>query len=625
MEPEMEAQIERVLVLGDQPVMRRPIAAASVLAALTKARKYDPALCARVERYLQRFMHTEGIARASVEGAVANGGGASSVIPDRYGMQENSHWNVSGQGYAQLSDYVLVNAGVNAYEGRTDFTGSMISLGGSYMQLDLGFRPHWFSPMSDSSMLMSTEASTMPSATLSNYEGFTPFDIHYELFAALMSRSDRIVLGDGLVSGRPRLTGIHMDVEPATGWSLGLNRLYQYGGGAAGSGSWLHGLKSLVEPNAGHQTGIVSQQIGNQEASITSNLLFPGRVPFSVYFEYAGEDTSRGKPYLFGNAALSAGIHFPRLFRHFDLTLETTEWQNGWYVHTVYLDGLVNNGRVIGNWFGDQRVFADGVGGHSAMARLGYDAPFGGQFQLQYRTLANEQYFGNHYQHYQDVSLGYSRPWHGVVVGGEVGGGKDVFGSSFSRLSGFIRYDEGGSLATAIANTLDDDGDQPVMNNGEVFVEVGATNNRQRVDLTPAVSRTTSPYRYGAHFGVGARRFVSDNSDLGARVEFDNIQGHSLIGARILDYRYRFHGPLALGFFLGAARYDLATPAYGFYLGAGIQWRNLFPGWDLGVDYRYADNVARDHLLPSDPPNVGDRNDSFYNISIFTLALSRHF
>ncbi len=621
----MEAQIERVLILGDQPVMRRPIAAATVLAALGKARKYDPALCARVERYLQRFTHTEGIAHASVEGAVAGGRGASSVMPDRYGMDENSHWDVSGQAYAQLGDYVLVNGGVNTYEGRTDFTGSMISLGGNYLQLDFGFRPHWLSPVSDSSMLMSTEASTMPSVTLSNYEALSRFGIHYELFAAQMSRSDRIVLGDKLISGRPRLTGLHLDVEPATGWSLGLNRLYQYGGGAAGGNSWLHGLKSLVEPSAGHQTGIVSQQVGNQEASITSSLLFPGRVPFSVYFEYAGEDTSRGKPYLLGNSALSAGIHFPRLFQHFDLTLEATEWQNGWYVHTVYLDGLVNNRRVLGNWFGDQRVFTDGVGGRSAMARVGYEPQFGGQFQLQYRTLQNQQYFGNHYQHYQDVSLGYSRPWRGVVLGGEIGGGKDVFGASFSRLSGFIRYDEGGSIATAIENALDDDDHQPLLNNGEVFVDVGATNNRQNIDLTTAATRANGPYRYGAHFAVGARRFVSDNSDLGARIEFDNIQGHGLIGARLLDYRYRFRGPLALNVFLGAARYDLATPAFGFYYGAGVQWRNLFPSWDLGFDYRYANSVARDHLLPSDPPNVGGRTDSFYNISIFTLSISRHF
>ena len=154
---------------------------------------------------------------------------------------------------------------------------------------------------------------------------------------------------------------------------------------------------------------------------------------------------------------------------------------------------------------------------------------------------------------------------------------------------------------------------------------MGANVNQENVDLITAATRKTGPYGYGPHFAAGARRFVSDNSDLGARVEFDNIQGHSLIGVRALDYRCRFHGPLALGVFIGAARYALVTPAYGIYYGAGLQWRNVLPGWDAGIDYRFANSVARDHLLPTDPPDVGGRTDSFYNISSFTFSISRHF
>ena len=623
LEPEIESQIERVLILADMPVMTRPIAAAAVLDALPKARKIDPVLCARVERYLSRFTHTEGIAHASAEGATSTGAGKETVAPNRYGMREDSKWDVSAQGYAQLGDYVLVNGGANAYQGKTDFTGSIISLGFSYAQLDIGFRPHWFSPMSDSSMLMSTEAPTMPSVSLSNYERFTRFGLHYELFAARMSESHNILLGNSLVSGHPSLGGFHLDAEPATGWSIGVNRLFQYGGGALGGDSLSRLFRGLFAPNAGRQSPIANQQIGNQEASITSSLLFPGRVPFSFYVEYAGEDTSRGKPYLLGNAALSVGIHFPRLWQHFDLTLETTEWQTVWYIHSVYLDGLTNYGRVVGNWFGDQRVFNDGVGGRSGTAKLGWEPPFGGLVQLQYRTLQNQLYTGHDYKRFNDISVGYSRPWKGVVVGADLDTGRDVFGENFTRLAGFIRYDEGGgSLADSLASGLSGD-DQPLIANGELFVETGVNENRQNVDLTDATTRVTGPYATGAHVGLGARRFVSEHSDLGARIEADDVQGHSLLSVRLLDYRYRFSNPLALSVFLGAARYALATPAYGFYYGAGIQWRNLLPGWDLGFDYRYANSVARDHVLPSDPQSA--RPDSFYNISLFTLSISRHF
>lgn len=629
LEPEIESQIERVMILANKPVMTRPIAAATVLDALSKANKFDPVLCERVRRYLERYTHKAGITHASVEGALSSGKGATSVAPNRYGMTENSHWDASAQVYLQPSDYVLIDAGAVAYEGQTNYSGSLISLGWSFAQLDIGFRPHWFSPMTDSSLLMSTEAPTMPSVTVSNYEPFTRFGLRYELFAASMSRSDKIAFNNGFTSGHPRLAGFHLEAEPAEGWAIGVNRLEQYGGGLRGGGSLSTLFKAFFNPSGFDNTSPTlssNQQAGNQEASFTSSFLFRGPVPFSVYFEYAGEDTSHGKNYLLGNTALSAGIHFPRLWQRFDLTLETTEWQNAWYVNNVYGDGMTNYGRVTGNWFGDQRVPGDDVGGRSEMVSLGYEPPFGGWLHLRYRTLQNETYGQfKDYRHFQDLSLQYSRPWLGVIVGGEVDAGRDVFGGNFTRLAGFVRYDENsGGLGSSIVDALSASA-EPMEKSGEIFVDAGANANRQSVDLSGVSSRTTGSIGYGYHVALGARRMVSDHSDLGARIEADSIQGHSLIGVRALDYRYRFHSPLALSFFMGAARYALATPAYGVYLGAGAQWRNVIPGWDLGVDVRYADNIQRDHLLATDPPDIGARNDSFYNVLSTTLSISRHF
>jgi hypothetical protein len=82
---------------------------------------------------------------------------------------------------------------------------------------------------------------------------------------------------------------------------------------------------------------------------------------------------------------------------------------------------------------------------------------------------------------------------------------------------------------------------------------------------------------------------------------------------------------LAVSVFLGASRLDLATPAYGYYYGAGVQWRNLFPGIDLGLDLRYGDKIARDKLLPSDGPSSGPdvkRPDQFYDLTGATLSIS---
>jgi len=629
LEPEIESQIERVLILGDKPVMSRPIPAARVLAALPKACAIDAALCHRVQQYLARYTHGSGITHASIEGAVTSG--SKVTLPNEYGMSSQSKWQASATAFVQPSDYLIADLGAVSYQGKTDFTGTMLSLGFSYLQLDIGFRPHWFSPMSDSSMLMSTEAATMPSITLSNYEPFTRLGIQYELFLARMSKTDHIFNGTKYDTGNPRLAGVHLGIEPASGWSFGVNRLLQYGGD--GRPSSLKDLfKAFFNPSKYDNTGpdlTTAQSFGNEEASITTSFLFPGKVPFSVYAEYAGEDTSRGRSYLLGNSALSVGIHFPRLWQRFDLTVEATEWQNQWYNHFIYQDGLVNYGHVIGNWFGDQRLYDpangidDAVGGNSQMVRLGYEPPFGGLFQLRYRTLQNQQYGVAHYQRFNDITFGYSRPWNGMQIGGTVETGKDVFGGNYTRVAGFVRYDDSrGGLGGLLMEDLSGGGSQSDPS-AQLFVEAGAHSYSTRIDLTDGADKTNGPRATGAHAAIGARRAISQHNDIGTRFEFDSVDGHSLVGVRLLDYRYRLNWPVAVGVFLGAARYDLATPAYGVYYGVGLQWLNVLPGWDIGADVRYYNSIARDHLLPSDPQTP--RPDSFYDFSGGTVSISYHF
>jgi hypothetical protein len=636
LEPEIEAQIERVLILADKPVLRRPIAAATVLDALPKACAVDRGLCERVSRYLARYMHTTALTHASVEVAATHG--ANDVLPDRYGLPNRSAWDASLAGYVQPSDYLLVNVGGVAYDGRQSFTGSYLSAGISKLQLDIGYKPHWFSPLTDSSMLMSTEAPTMPSVSLSNYEPLTRLGLTYEFFEARMSYSKDIVYTaapGGVTQGYPRLGGIQIAMEPASGWSLALNRLVQFGGGARGGGSITDLFRAITNPSGYSNLNpnlSVDQKAANQEASVTSSLLFPGPVPFAVYAEYAGEDTSRGRNYLLGNAALSWGIHFPRLAQRFDLTLEASEWQDAWYEHSIWRDGMTNDGLVISNWFGDQRVFNDAVGGRSAMARLAWDATFGGRVELRYRALQNQDYaFGAFgvmsYQRFHEFTIGYSRPWRGLIVGGEYDSGTDVFGRSFSRLAGFVRYDDPDAQrgASLLANEEGGDGgnDSDEAKTGELYAAAGVSLLRVNVDLTELTPRTTGPVTHSGDFSIGARRFVSDHSDLGARIDFDEFDGASLIGVRLLDYRYRFNGPIALTASLGAARYALATPAYGFYYAAGIQWRNILPHVDLGLEGRYYDSIARDHVLPSDPQTT--RPDSFYDIYGAVLEVTAHF
>ena len=617
-DPYIERQIERVLILADQPVLTRPIAAATVLDALPRACRVDPTLCEEVRHYLSRYMRNWSLTDATLEASTS--GGARTTLPNRYGLTTESDWAASVRGFWQPYDHMLISAGAVAYEGEVNPEGSLISLGWNRAQLDIGYKAHWFSPFTDSAMLVSTHAPTMPSISLSNYTPLTRFGLRYEAFVGEMSRSDRIVFGGGFVSGNPRLAGVHVSMEPASGWALGFNRLMQYGGGPRPS-SFSDLISAFFRPYDYDNTNpnlTSDEQFGNQLASITSSFIFPGRIPFSIYLEYAGEDTLDGNNFLLGNMALSAGIHFPQLWRRFDLTYETSEWLNGWYVNGVYGDGLTNKGHVIGHWGGDMRQFNDGVGAQSHAVRIGWQAPFGGLVQLRLSTLQNEKYTGVPYERAYDGTLRYSRPMGLFEVGAEVFAGRDVFGEDFSRVGAFFRYTGDRSLITPSYGA---DLMAAVDSTAELFFEAGVSSSRARIDVDVENvfhQNSTSP-----HLAFGARRAVSDRSDLGVRAELDEVDDHTLLSIRAVDYRYRFANPLALNVFVGAARYDLATPAYGIFYGAGLQWRDIRPGWDIGVDGRYYRRIARDHLLPDDPQT--ERPDSFYDITTVSLVVTKRF
>jgi hypothetical protein len=436
MSPEIERQIERLLILADQPILQRPIAAATVFDALPQACARDTVLCQQVERYLSSYMRAAGIPHASL--TVSSTSSESIPLANRHGMRSDSAWEASVSAYFQPTDRFLVTAGVLAYDGETTPTGSVLSFGFEYAQVDVGFRDHWLSPFTDSAMTLSTEAPTMPSVTISNYTPLTRLGLRYELFVAEMSESTNIAFEGGFTSGNPLFGGINVSVEPFDGWSFGVTRLLQFGGGDRDS-SFSSFLDALINPSDYDNTG-TDADFGNQVASFTSQLVLPGRVPLALYFEYAGEDTSTLSNLRLGNSALSVGLHVPALGPQLDLTIELSEWQNAWYVHNVYQDGLRHEGSVLGHWGADHRVVNDGVGARSAMARLGWLPRLGGMIEATYRSIDNEDYGAADYQRGWNLELRYSRPWQQFLLGGEIQVGEDVFGESYSRISAFARF-----------------------------------------------------------------------------------------------------------------------------------------------------------------------------------------
>jgi hypothetical protein len=642
--PEIERQVERLMVLSGHPVMTRPIPIAAVLNAIPLACKRDAALCRRVRHYLDRYFAEYGIAEASAEVAAASH--STTTMPNQRGERLDAPFDASAQVYARPFDHLLLSVGGVGYagtEGRFIPEGTMLSAGDEYLQVDAGYRSQWLSPLTDSSMLISTEAPTMPSLTLSSQRPLGPLGVQYELFAARMGHSDHILWNGVDTAGTPRLAGMHLGIEPVSGWTFAGNAVWQFGGGGR-PGSFSDFFRNLFQATnfGGASSPNLNDRFSNRAVSLTSAYVFPTRTPIEAYFEYAGRDTFHGQTYRFRETDLSVGVHVPEFLGHLDLTLEASEWQNAWYTDYVWLDGMTVNGYVTGNWGADWRLPGDDVGSRTEMISLGWPLRSGDELYGRLRALQNEHYQASlgpqnlgvvvPYDNAYMVTLEYDQPRNGYTRGLQFDTGRDEFGSGFARLAAFVRFDGGRADTGGFGASEDedqDDGDAGNTSAGryERFVDLGLSGGRLGLDLggfSPAQEAAPLAYQreISPHLGLGIRRAVTTNGDLGVRAEFDDFHG-AMIGLRALDYRYRLDEHLAVGGFFGFARYSGPTPAQGYYLGAGLTWRNLLPKWDLSLDARQFDHVQRNKVLPSDPQN-GDSVE-WYTMQAASLYLSRRF
>ena len=156
----------------------------------------------------------------------------------------------------------------------------------------------------------------------------------------------------------------------------------------------------------------------------------------------------------------------------------------------------------------------------------------------------------------------------------------------------------------------------------ESFVDLGLNSSRVGAKIANQQARITTNTT-GLHLGLGVRRELPKGGNIGVRLELDDVDSNVLLAIRALDYRFNLSQRLGINAFAGAARLSLATPAYGYYFGGGVQFKELRPKWDLNIDVRYGDKIARDNLLPTDPK--GGSSDNFYDLTGIAVYLSRRF
>lgn len=434
--PEIEREIERLFTLAGMPVLRKPYFAADVAEALHRGCQIPSSVCNNVAIYLERYKNNWGLTDASA--VVTSDDDADKFVPNQRGRRIDSNYNAFANLYWQAGDRILFNASGVAFKDEVLPTG-YLSVGYDFAQVDIGWRERWWSPFQDSGVLLSTNARSSLSVGISNYRPLTFLKLRYEVFYADLEKTDGILFQGERHTGEPGLFGMHLGIEPLQGLSIGVNRVMQYGGGPR-SKSLSTLLKAFFDPAGQDNQGGTDDEAGNQIASATARFDFTGQVPFSIYLEYAGEDTSSSKAYRLGNVALSVGLFVPQVTRDIDLTYEFSDFQNGWYVNSIYANGYTNDGSVMGHWAGNEREFGDAVATQTHTLRLNWEFAPGNLIHGTFRTIDNSEFSQFEYVRGYEILLRYSRAISSFIGGAEIYSGRTTRDQTFTTFGIFLRW-----------------------------------------------------------------------------------------------------------------------------------------------------------------------------------------
>ena len=445
--PQIERKVDQLFLLANMSSLKKPLAINQVQIALKKICPIQQSsICADIKHYLKRYEASVSVVNAKL--AIQRSNKVDASLANQRGIDYEAGYYAYITGYSQLSDYMSISAGAQLSEQHTTLENTYLSIGTDWLQLDLGTKPHWLSPMENSAMLLSTHAETIPTLSISNSTPLSDLGISYELFVGELSASDKIYYQGEYISGKPIITGLQLSISPWQGFSLGINRLLQSGGGEREGNSFSDLIDAFIDPSGSDNTSddlSVDEQFGNQAASIVSQFTFSGKKPFSLYFEYAGEDTSRGSNYKLGNSALSAGLYIPTITENIGLRLEISEWQNGWYVHHVYKDGLTNQGNIIGHWAAESRnrdssFSGDSVGAYNVMAKLYWLQPNGDDITITASMTENEAYTQYDYDTSYQLKADWLKAIDSYLWESSFEYGKDIFGESYFLISTSIAW-----------------------------------------------------------------------------------------------------------------------------------------------------------------------------------------
>ena len=449
MDAQLDHQLDTLFALTSGTPMAKPYRLTEVEAALTKLQNSQPSLVSAIRAKIKPYQGSDNITRVGVK--LRADGEQSTKLANQRGVSSDEWGQVFFEGIWRPNDYSLVQVGADyrAKQNKLVNYNSFVSFAGDDLQLNIGYKEHWFSPFKQSAQIISTNARTSPSISLGMVApAHNWWNFDFELYYSELEHVEKgILYQDELHDGTPRLAGTHISIEPVSGWKIGLNRMMQFGGGPR-KVDFSDVVKAFFDPvgndNSEMVDGGVDSELGDQWASLTTSFNFNWGMPAELYFEYAGEDTNNHNNWQLGNLATSAGFFLPTLTSNIALRYEYTKMEDSWYTNRIYQgSGNSKGGFVIGHFAGDQRNFNDGVPNDVHVLELAYNASLDSLWHAKLTTIDNKSGFVNDHgsknddyeQQAIELQISNNRKWQEYNIETTLTYGEDVFGENYTWLS----------------------------------------------------------------------------------------------------------------------------------------------------------------------------------------------
>lgn len=433
----LQLQIHRLFALSGGNPMRRPYAISDIERALDKIKQRQPALYQSLNHQLERYRGRNKLSRMGITARLSTR--EDQLIGNQRGLTSDEYLQAELEAIWRPNSTVLFQAGMDYRTQSTELVpfNSFVAVSRGKLQLDIGYREHWYSPFEFSSQLISSNVKLNPSISLSSTKSFKSWwHLNFDVF---YTRLDKVAKGIRYSGrwhdGKPHLLGTHLSIEPIAGWKLGFNRILQFGGGPR-KVSIENILKAFIDPATEDNSNTKEQQkteLGDQMASVTSSYRFATKLPIEVYAELAGEDTQGGSNFSLGNQATSFGIYMPKVSQNIDLRYEYNRFKTGWYTNGMYPFGNTNNGRVIGHYAGDQREFGHGVPAEIHKASIDLFADIVTSWGLSMASINNKD--RNLYQKGKEFGLNGRHYWRNNRIETKLTCGKSVFSKKYVYFS----------------------------------------------------------------------------------------------------------------------------------------------------------------------------------------------